>query len=61
MNGYLVLTRKKFEQFSLTADNGQRIEIKIVDIQRGKVRLAIQAERSVKILRRELEIEQPAA
>ena len=55
MNGYLCISRKKFESLSITTAAGERIELKVADIQRGKVRLALSADKSIKILRSELE------
>lgn len=50
----LVLSRKKDEKILLRSDDGEQIEITVVRIEAGKVRLGIQAGPEVTILRSEL-------
>ena len=46
----LVITRKKDEALVI----GDNIEIKILDIQKGKVKIAIDAPRDISVLRKEI-------
>lgn len=50
----LVLSRKLNEKTVIITPSGDRIEVVIVDIDRGKVRLGFEANRSVQIFREEL-------
>jgi carbon storage regulator CsrA len=47
----LVISRKVHERFTVTSPSGDAIEVAIVSIEGGKVRVGIQAPRSYKILR----------
>lgn len=53
----LVLSRKLGEKILI----GDNISITVVDIDRGKIRLGIEAPRSVPVFRQELLPQQPAA
>ena len=50
----LVLSRKLNEKTVIITPSGDRIEVVVVDIDRGKVRLGFSASRSVQIFREEL-------
>lgn len=50
----LVLTRKKFDKVILTLPDGSVIEVSIVDIDRNKVKVGFEADRSIVIVREEL-------
>ena len=50
----LVLTRKLNEKTVIITPSGDRIEVVVVDIDRGKIRLGFTAGRSVQIFREEL-------
>lgn len=50
----LVLSRKKGEVIDVTAPGGQRLEITIVEIDRGKVRIGIAAPKEYLVNRREV-------
>jgi carbon storage regulator CsrA len=50
----LVISRKLNEKFTLTLPNGEIIMITLGDVQRGNVRLCIDAPRNVIISRNEL-------
>lgn len=50
----LVLSRKLNEKTVIITASGERIEVVLVDIDRGKVRLGFAADRSVQIFREEL-------
>lgn len=54
----LVLSRKRDEKIMLKLENEQEIELTIVRIDGNKVRIGIDAEENVAILRSEL-VEQP--
>lgn len=53
----LVLSRKQGEVIVITTPQGERIEITTVDIDRGKIRLGIQADLGFKIYRKEIQDE----
>lgn len=50
----LVLSRKLTEAIIITLPDGRNVEIRVVDIDYGKVRLGITAPRDVPIMRQEL-------
>ena len=50
----LVLTRKLGQKTVIITPSGDRIEVVVVDIDRGKIRLGFTAGRSVQIFREEL-------
>ena len=50
----LVLSRKLGEKVHIMIDGQPDIVIMVVDIDRGKIRLGVEAEKSVKIMRGEL-------
>lgn len=50
MEGYLILSRKEQESIKI----GDDIEVIVVQIQPGRVRLAVKAPKEVSVLRREL-------
>lgn len=52
-NGNLVIGRRKLESLLLETANGV-ILVKVMRLARGRVRLAVQAPRSVRVLRGEL-------
>jgi carbon storage regulator CsrA len=52
----LVLTRKLEEKAVLITEAGERIEVQVVAIDRGKVRLSFAAPKSTTIIREELEV-----
>jgi carbon storage regulator CsrA len=54
VNSVLVLTRKLNEEIIVTTAEGKELTLKVVDIDRGKVRLAFVADTSIKIMRSEL-------
>lgn len=55
----LVLSRKTGEGIVITVD-GKQVEIIMVESRTGRARLAVKADRDVKILRSELSVEEPA-
>ena len=55
----LVLSRKTGEGIVITID-GKQVEIIMVESRTGRARLAVKADRDVKILRSELSVEEPA-
>ena len=50
----LVVSRKKNETFIITAKDGSTITVTVIDIDRGKVRLGIEAPRDIPIWREEI-------
>ena len=56
----LVLTRKSNQSIVLTCD-GSEVKLKIIHVGRDKVSVGVEAPLSVKILREELQRNQPAA
>jgi carbon storage regulator len=50
----LVLSRKLHEKIFLLLEDGRRVEILVVDIDRGKIRLGFNAPRGINIFREEL-------
>lgn len=57
----LVVSRKVGEKVTLTCADGTVIEVALVDVDRGKVRIGFAAPRSVVIMRNELLQPVPAA
>lgn len=51
----LVLSRKKGETIVLTLPTGEKIEVTVVDIDRGKARLGIVAPKSIPVYREEVQ------
>jgi carbon storage regulator CsrA len=56
----LVLTRKRNQSIVLTCD-GAEVTLKIIQVGRDKVSVGVEAPLSVKVLRAELQSNQPAA
>ena len=56
----LVLTRKTNQAIVLTCD-GSEVKLKIIHVGRDKVSVGVEAPLSVKVLREELQRNQPAA
>lgn len=54
----LVLSRKKSEAVVVTLEDGRQIVLKIVDIRGDKVRVGIEADRSIRVNRSEIESKQ---
>ncbi len=50
----LILSRKEGETIDLYLETGQRIEIAIVELDRGRARIGVEAPGNVRILRGEL-------
>jgi carbon storage regulator CsrA len=50
----LVLTRKLHESITLTLPSGEVIEVEVVKLASGKVRLGVKAEPETKVMRKEL-------
>lgn len=50
----LILSRKVGERFFVELPGGRRVEVAVVDVDRGKVRLGVVAPRDVPVLRSEL-------
>lgn len=50
----LILKRKLGEAILITTENGEKIEIKISEISEGRVKLGLDAPKSVSILRKEV-------
>lgn len=50
----LALTRKTNEAITIATASGELIEIHVVSIQNGQVRLGLEADRSISIVRSEL-------
>lgn len=50
----LVLSRKEYEEFVIFLPDGREVVVRVVDIDRGKVRVAVMADSDIRILRREL-------
>lgn len=57
----LVLTRKLWEQVTLTTEQGDEILITVVRLSNLNTRLAIKAPRTVKISRQDVEVPQNAS
>jgi len=49
----LVLKRKLNEAILITTQSGEKIEIKVSDISEGRVKLGIDAAKSISVLRKE--------
>ena len=56
----LVLTRKRNQSIILTCDDAE-VTLKIIQVGRDKVSVGVEAPLSVKVLRAELQSNQPAA
>lgn len=52
--GFLVLSRRKGEEITLTAPGGVPIVLTVLDSSRGVVRIGIRAPREVNVMRSEL-------
>ena len=50
----LVLKRKLNEAILITTQSGEKIEIKVSDISEGRVKLGIDAAKSISVLRKEV-------
>lgn len=50
----LVLKRKLNEAIVITTQSGEKIEIKVSDISEGRVKLGIDAAKSISVLRKEV-------
>ena len=52
--GWLALSRRPGESVLLTLEDGRTIRVRIVNIDRNKVRIAFECDRSIAIMREEL-------
>lgn len=53
--GMLVITRKRGETITITTQDGQRIEVVLIEMQKSRARIAVKAPGTVKVVRGELE------